>query len=177
MIVFKDLISGDELITGAFTQNPVHDKEGNVVDGLFEVQSSMKTKGGETVDIGCGNSFGGGEEEVDSSVERVNDIIDSFCYTEVPFSSKSELKEYLKDYVRSVRAKLKERGTPQPEIKEFMAQAPGMVKFLLGKFADMQTFASESMSGEGGMIFGYYKDGAHCPTFVYISKALDAEKF
>lgn len=34
----------------------------------------------------------------------------------------------LQDYVRSVRAKLKERGTPQPEIKEFMAQAPGIVK-------------------------------------------------
>lgn len=113
---------------------------------------------------------------------QVNNVIDPFKYTEVPFGSKSELKEYLKvsgkplsgckvllqgrpacvmdgaeccvlevgevmwsqhrdrdrlyrcswrpgqEYVRSVRAKLKEKGTPQPEIKEFMAQAPGMVK-------------------------------------------------
>jgi len=177
MIVYKDLISGDEMITGAYKQNPVLDKDGVVVEGMFEVESSMKVKGAESIDIGCGNSFGGGEEEVDNSVEKVNDIIDSFMYTEVPFGSKSEFKEYLKDYVRSVRAKLKEKGTPQPEIKDFMAQAPGMVKFLLVKFSDMQTFAGESLTAEGGMAFGYYKDGAHCPSFVYITKSLVAEKF
>lgn len=32
------------------------------------------------------------------------------------------------EYVRAVRQKLKERGVEQPKIKEFMAQAPGMVK-------------------------------------------------
>lgn len=46
----------------------------------------------------------------------------------------------------------------------------------MSKFADMQTFAGESMTAEGGMAFGYYKDGAHNPTFAYISKALEAEK-
>lgn len=49
-------------------------------------------------------------------------------------------------------------------------------RFLLGKFADMQTFAGESMTAEGGMAFGYYKEGAHNPTFAYISKAMEAEK-
>ena len=49
-------------------------------------------------------------------------------------------------------------------------------RFLLSKFADMQTFAGESMTAEGGMAFGYYKEGAHNPTFAYISKALEAEK-
>lgn len=32
------------------------------------------------------------------------------------------------------------------------------------------------MTAEGGMAFGYYKDGAHNPTFAYISKAMEAEK-
>lgn len=50
------------------------------------------------------------------------------------------------------------------------------LRFLLGKFADMQTFAGESMTAEGGMAFGYYKEGAHNPTFAYISKSLEAEK-
>lgn len=50
------------------------------------------------------------------------------------------------------------------------------VRFLLSKFSDMQTFAGESMTAEGGMAFGYYKDGAHNPTFAYISKAMEAEK-
>lgn len=46
----------------------------------------------------------------------------------------------------------------------------------MSKFSDMQTFAGESMTAEGGMAFGYYKDGAHHPTFAYISKSLEAEK-
>jgi len=177
MIVYKDLISGDEMMTDAFPRNPVHDNDGNVVEGLFEVESSMSVKGSDNIDIGCGNAFGGDEQAADSSVEKVNNVVDSFTYTEVPFGKKSELKEYLRDYFRSIRSKLKEDGTPQPEIKEFMSQAPAMVVFLLGKFADMQTFAGESMTAEGGMAYGYYKDGAHCPTFVYITKSLEAEKF
>ena len=177
MIVYKDLISGDEMMTDAFPRNSVHDKDGNIVEGLFEVESSMSVKGSDNVDIGCGNAFGGEEETNDGSVEKVNNIVDSFTYTEVPFGNKSELKEYLRDYFRSIRAKLKEEGTPQPEIKEFMSQAPAMVVFLLSQFSDMQTFAGESMTAEGGMAFGYYKDGAHCPTFVYITKSLEAEKF
>jgi len=177
MIVYKDLISGDEMMTDAFPRNPVHDNDGNVVEGLFEVESSMHVKGADNIDIGCGNAFGGEEETNDGSVEKVNNIVDSFTYTEVPFGNKSELKEYLKDYVRSIRAKLKESGTPQPEIKEFMSQAPKMVVFLLGKFSDMETFVGENMDAEGGMAFAYYKDEAHFPTFVYIAKGLVSEKF
>lgn len=49
-------------------------------------------------------------------------------------------------------------------------------RFLLSKYSDMQTFAGESMMAEGGMAFGYYKDGAHHPTFAYITIALEEEK-
>lgn len=34
----------------------------------------------------------------------------------------------LQEYVRSVRQKLKANGVEQPKIKEFMAQAPAIVK-------------------------------------------------
>ena len=178
MIVYKDILSGDEMMTDSFSQNNVIDDKGDIIYGMFEVESSMNSKGSENIDIGCGNAFGGGEDDNElTSSEKVNNIIESFKYTEVPFSNKTEFKQYLKDYVRSVRAKLKEKGTPQPEIKEFMAQAPSIVMFLMSKFSDMQTFAGESMTAEGGMAFGYYKENAHCPTFLYIKKALESEKF
>lgn len=38
MIVYKDLISGDEMMTDAFPQKPVLDSEGNTVEGMFEVR-------------------------------------------------------------------------------------------------------------------------------------------
>ena len=44
MIVYKDLISSDEMITDAFTQNPVMDNDGTIIEGLFEVESKMKIK-------------------------------------------------------------------------------------------------------------------------------------
>jgi Translationally controlled tumour protein len=38
MIVYTDVITGDEMMTDAFKQNPVKDAEGNEVEGLFEVR-------------------------------------------------------------------------------------------------------------------------------------------
>lgn len=38
---------------------------------LWQVESAMTIKGADNVDIGCGNAFGGDEEVVDDSVEKV----------------------------------------------------------------------------------------------------------
>lgn len=35
----------------------------------------MTVKGAETVDIGCGDAFGGGEDAVDDSVEKVQEML------------------------------------------------------------------------------------------------------
>lgn len=37
----------------------------------WQVESSTAVKGADNVDIGCGNAFGGEEEVVDDSVEKV----------------------------------------------------------------------------------------------------------
>lgn len=37
MLVYKDLISGDEMMTDAFPRLPVTDGDGNVIEGMFEV--------------------------------------------------------------------------------------------------------------------------------------------
>lgn len=37
MIVYKDLISCDEMMTDAFPQNPVVDDNGVTIEGMFEV--------------------------------------------------------------------------------------------------------------------------------------------
>lgn len=36
-----------------------------------QVESGMTVKGSDNVDIGCGNAFGGDDEVVDDSVEKV----------------------------------------------------------------------------------------------------------
>ena len=175
MIVYKDIFTGDEVLSDSF---PVKKIEG--VEGLLEAESAMVAVGGD-VDIGCGNAFGGGgeEEEVDSDVVKENNISGSsgFGYMEMPFGSKNEFKQWFKEYVRKLRQELKGSGTPVEEIKKFMDEAPVFFKWLLEKFDDLQFFVSKSMNPDGGIIFSYYKDGAMTPTFIYIEKGYKISKF
>lgn len=41
---------------------------------MMQVQSGSAVKGSDNVDIGCGNAFGGDEEAVDDSVEKVLEL-------------------------------------------------------------------------------------------------------
>lgn len=175
MIVYKDLFTGDEVLSDSFPVSPV---EG--VPGLIQAESSMIAVGGD-VDIGCGNAFGGGgeEEEVDSDVVKENNISGAagFAYMEMPFGSKTEFKDWATEYVRKLRQELKGSGTPVEEIKKFMNEAPVFLKWLMGKYDDLQFFVSKSMNPDGGIIFSYYKDGAMTPTFIYIEKGYKISKF
>lgn len=77
MIIYKCRFTGDEMLSDAFKPTPVVDEEGNVVPGLIKVQSQKVNKdSGASVDIGCGNEFGGSEGDVDDTAEIVNNIVD-----------------------------------------------------------------------------------------------------
>jgi Translationally controlled tumour protein len=130
-----------------------------------------------SVDIGCGNDFGGGENEVDDTAEYVNNVIDDsigFNLQEVPMGKK-DLKEYLQTYCKNLRAKLKEDDkVAGPEVKAFTNSAPNFCKWLLSKYDDLQFYTTASMDPEGSMAFAYYE--ATDPIFVYIEMGLLQEK-
>ena len=63
----------------------------------MEISSSFflwPNSGGDDVDVGCGNAFGGAEEEAGTDVEMVNNVINAFQYTETQIGEKSDLKEW-----------------------------------------------------------------------------------
>jgi hypothetical protein len=178
MIVYRDLISGDEMITDAFKLLPVVDSEGAVVEGLMMCESKLISKS-DDVDVGCGNAFGGGGEEdggADSTVQSVNNIMDGFAYTETQIGSASDFKAWIKDYCIAVRDKLREKGKAKEEIQGFMAQAPGIAKFFVKNFSDVQFYLGASFNSES-MVFSIYPEGATTPNFYYIMAGLQAEKF
>ncbi len=169
------------MISDSYKLNEVVDADGNVVPELMECDSLTVGKGGESIDIGAGNAFGGGgaDEEVDDTVEKVNNIIDEsigFGYNEVPMGKK-DLKDFLKSYCGAVRQMLKDDDSiPGPEVKAFTQAAPEFCKFLLKKYDDLQYYMSPAFNPDGAVAFSYYKDGASNPTFVYIKKGLIEEK-
>eukprot|EP00608_Synchroma_pusillum_P009092 CAMPEP_0198426466 /NCGR_PEP_ID=MMETSP1452-20131203/5259_1 /TAXON_ID=1181717 /ORGANISM="Synchroma pusillum, Strain CCMP3072" /LENGTH=435 /DNA_ID=CAMNT_0044146839 /DNA_START=24 /DNA_END=1328 /DNA_ORIENTATION=- len=177
MIVYKCMFSTDEMISDSYGIRPVMDGE-DEVPGMFEVESRNIAKGGDNVDIGCGNAFGGGEEEdgpADSGVETVNNIVDGFQLNEMNMS-KADLKEYLKGYFQRVRAAMKAAGKPVEEIKAMMGNASIIAKFLITKANDLQFYLGANFDVEGAMAFAIYKEGATTPTFMYIECGLIAEK-
>lgn len=148
-------------------------------------ESKNIVKNADDVDIGCGNSFGGGgggdDEEggggaVESSAQTVNNVIDGFSYTETQIGGANDFKAWIKDYMNAVVLKLREKSTPKEEIQAFKASAPGIAKFFLKQFNDIQFYLGPSFNSES-MVFSIYPEGALTPNFYYIMGGLAAEKF
>ena len=177
MIVYVDVLTGDEMLSSAFPLSPVVDEEGNEVPGLMKCESKMIAKSGDDVDIGCGNAFGGEAEDTGAAgVETVNNVIDGFQYNETTIGSAMDFKAWIKDYMQAVRTHMKNKGKPKEEIQAFMAMAPGIAKFFLKRFSDVQFYLGPSFNPES-MVFSIYADGATTPDFYYIMPGFDANKF
>jgi Translationally controlled tumour protein len=114
---------------------------------------------------------------VDDTVEQVNNVIDEsigFDLHEIPMSKK-DIKEYLQNYCKNLRQKLKEDDkVAGPDVKAFTQSAPLFCKWILSKYDDMQFYTSSSMDPDGSMAFAYYEDVN--PVFVYIKMGLIEEK-
>eukprot|EP01041_Mallomonas_annulata_P008680 gene8680-17919_t len=180
MIVYRDIISGDEVLSDAFKLVPVLDDDGNEIPGLMQCASMMIKPAGDDVDVGCGNAFGGTSEEdagpAGETVAMVNNVVTGFQYTETTCGTAVDLKTFLKSYFGAIREHMKSKGKPQEDIKAFMATAPVIATFLIKKFKDLQFFLTASFNPET-MVYSIYPEGATAPNFIYIMSGLIAEKF
>ncbi|CAI5972722.1 unnamed protein product [Closterium sp. NIES-64] len=179
MLVYQDLISGDELLSDSFEAKEIQ-------NGIFyEVEGKWVVKGGIEVDIGANPSAEGGEEEaVEEQSEKVVDIVDTFrlqARPQYPFTiyeireqpafDKKAFAGYLKVYAQKLAGLMPaERGT------QFRADSPAACKWLMSKLADLQFFVGESLNFEGSIVYAYYKDGATNPTFIYFKDGLKEVK-
>nr|CCA28263.1 conserved hypothetical protein [Albugo laibachii Nc14] len=180
MLVWQDIFTDDEVVSDANQIQLVKDVNGDEIPGMIMVQSRNVAKGSDSVDIGCGDAFGSGDQEVDDSVETVNNISDDsigFGYTEISFASKTELKNYLKSYFRKIMKHLKTSEVTDEKLDSFKKEAQEIVKFLVAKYDDLQYYMFRSCDTEAGLSFSYYPDGATTPVFMYIKWGLKEVKF
>ncbi|KAG2763461.1 hypothetical protein JG687_00007930 [Phytophthora cactorum] len=180
MLVWQDVFTEDEVMSDSNKVGPCKDMEGNEVSGMFQVESKTVAKGADNVDIGCGDAFGGDDDQVDDSVETVNNVIDDsigFGYIETGFDTKAELKTYLKSYFRKVMKNLKSSGASDETLAQFKSDAQEIVKFLVSMFKELQFYMFKSCDSEAGLAYAYYPEGAVAPTFCYIKWGLKEVKF
>ena len=163
MLVYQDLLTGDELLSDSF---PYKEIENGI---LWEVDGKWVVQGAVDVNIGANPSAeGGGEDEgVDDKTVKVVHIVDTFRLQEQPSFDKKQFVTYMKRYIKLLTTKLE---AEQQEV--FKKNIEGATKFLLGKLKDMQFFVGESMHDDGSLVFAYYKDGATDPTFLYFGHGL-----
>ena len=95
-VIYKDVVTGDELVTDAFDISTVD-------DFFYEVDGKMITEGGDDIDIG-GNAAEGEEEEAGES-QSVCNVVSSGRFQETQFGKKDYVAVY-KAYMK-VRSRLR----------------------------------------------------------------------
>ncbi|KAL0457414.1 UNVERIFIED_CONTAM: Translationally-controlled tumor protein [Sesamum latifolium] len=163
MLVYQDLLTGDELLSDSFPYKEIEN------GALWEVEGKWVVKGAVDIDIGANPSAEGGEEDegVDDQAIKVVDIVDTFRLQEQPPFDKRQFVSYIKKYIKLLSAKLE--GEKQEQFKKTIE---GATKYLLAKIKDLQFFVGESMADDSTLVFAYYKEGAVDPTFLYFAHGL-----
>jgi len=171
MIIFKDITTGAELLSDSF--------EPKEVDGiLYEVDAAMITVGGESYNTGANASEEEGDEGVEDSVAKVNNIIHTFQLQSIPLS-KADYKGHIKTYIKRVKKHLDDTKASDEDKEAFKSKGQGFVMKVLKNFDDYEFYVGESGPSEGDdqmtVLLNYREDGV-TPYFTYWKHGLESMK-
>lgn len=166
MIIYKDVISGDELLSDAYDLKLVD-------DAVYEADCAMVNVGGGDVDIGANPSAEDAEEGVEDGTETVNNVVYSFRLQQTQFDKKSFLV-YIKGYMKKVKAYLQEHD---PEaVAVFEKGATTYVKKVVGSFKDWDFYTGESMDPDAMIIMLNYREDGTTPFVAVWKHGVQEEK-
>ncbi|OCK74508.1 microtubule/calcium-binding protein [Lepidopterella palustris CBS 459.81] len=155
MIIFKDIITGDEIISDSYNLK--------LVDGVaYEADCTRITIGNDNIDIGANPSAEEGDEGVEDTAQTVIDVVHSFRLNETSFDKKSYLS-HLKTYMKKVKEAMKANDASEDEIKEFEKGAQSFAKKIVANFKDYEFLIGESMDPDGMVILLNYREDGVTP--------------
>jgi len=169
MIIYKDIITGDEMFSDIYkikeTSNGI----------LFEVEGKMVSRSDDIDDalIGANASAEGGDEGNEASSVSGVDIVLNHKLQETSFS-KETFKAYIKDYMKTIKGKLEEDN--KDRVKPFMGGAAEAVKMILSNFKDWQFFTGESTNVDGMVGLLNFREDGVTPYMVFFKDGLEIEK-
>ncbi|KAM7223886.1 Mss4-like protein [Rhypophila decipiens] len=168
MIIYTDIITGDEIISDSYDLIDV--------DGVaWEVDCAMIVEGAVHVDTGANASAEEAEEGVEDADVKVNNVINSFRLQNTSFDKKSYLT-YLKGYMKAVKKALQDAGKSEEEVKEFETKAQGFAKKIIANFKDWEFYTGESMNPDGMVVLLNYREDGTTPYVVVWKHGLKAMK-
>jgi len=167
MIVYRDILSGDEVCSDAFPFSEVEDGM------IYEFVGKKITIDAVNVDTGANASQEEQEEGADDQAAQVINVVYSCKLQETQFDKKSYMA-YIKGYMKAMAEKL--ASTNPSRVDAFKAGAQAVVKKILGDFDNYFFYLGESMDPEGLVVLMYYKDGEDIPRFWVFKDGVKAEK-
>ena len=177
MIVYTCKKTGEQLISSSYLQKPLI-YNGVEFPGIVVVSSALVSKGGETFNIGANASAEVDDEEVDDTVEKVNNIIDAdvgFDYNGPTNLDKKEALLLFKKWCGAIKDSIVQRGEkPKP----FMDSAKLFASDFFNKeFKKLDFYQTPSYEC---LIIGWWDEEANLsgsPKFIYFSHAMDEKKY
>ena len=160
MKVWRDLLSGDEMVSDAYPHEIV------MGGAALKVQSRFVTKGAE--DFGISNNDEEGDGGLnDAGGETVVDVADGMRLKEITLDKKSWLT-YIKGYLGKVVEKMKENGN-EARLPEFKKGSTELTKYIMSKFDEFQIFTGETNDYEGAYGYAIQEDetGEQGPVFYF----------
>lgn len=177
MKVFIDIFSGDEVLSDSFEFKEEYN------GAILSITSRMINPDDVgNVNIGCGNEFGGNNDEeggVDPDVVKVNNIISNFNLEEF-FGSKKDIMAIFKEKITEMREKLKDQPD-QLKNWEKGGSVETFVKEVFGKFDECQFYMGSSYANEepkeGMLIVAFWKNDTDSgETFFFFKDCLRSVK-
>ncbi|KAL8822961.1 MAG: hypothetical protein Q9191_006316 [Dirinaria sp. TL-2023a] len=155
MIIYKDLVTDDEIISDSY---PVKE----IDDTVYEVDCKRITLGSENFDIGANPSAEEQDEGTDEVKKTVIDVVHSFRLQFLgdedsgtrAFATKKDFMGPFKGYLKTVVTKLKEKGADEAKVKEFQNKVQTYyTKKIAPNFGDFDFYTGESMNPDGMYVF------------------------
>ncbi|KAH9258674.1 hypothetical protein BASA81_003176 [Batrachochytrium salamandrivorans] len=182
MIVYEDIVSGDQVLSDSYAQKPLQIPVQGVataIPNVFAVQSRMVTKGPLEVNTGSNASKEETEEGVDDAAARVCDLKDpelGFGYEGPQSYSMGEFEVLFKGWCKAVKEKIEASGQKP---MEFMQAARAMYPAIKENYSNMEVYHPKSYSSET-FILGFWDDEANevgAPKFIFFTPALKRIKY
>lgn len=175
MRIYQDVFTEDEYMS------EMYKFELECEDVIMKVGSSYKNKDKVgTVDVGCGNAFGGGDDDEggndEGPQEKVLDVQHNFNLVEVPLS-KADFKDYIKGYMKQLKEHL---AKVKPErVEQFQKGAMEFVKKVMGaKFEEYTFYTGAKETLDGGIALSFWEnEEAAGPMFYFFNDGLKSIKY
>ena len=174
MKIFKDIFSGDEMLSDTFQLTLAYE------DAIIKVQSKNRPKDMLITDIETDQAEGEHQQAQGSEpVEMVLDVVANSELKGVKMS-RNQFKDYIRGYFRKIISYLKENGR-EDRVDGFKKGATEFINFIISKYDDIEIYTGANGENDEGDIVGaicisyWEKDDAPGPMFYFFKDGLREE--